>query len=219
MPASPAGGSAMPPRERLLRDGPALVRHLARTLPPVGAVPPVDPAFGPLAEPPREAGVLLPLYTRDGVPHLLFTLRAPTLSRHSGQISFPGGSRDREDADVVATAVRETEEEIGLPPRGVRILGLLPPVFTVVSNFLILPVVGWIETELPRLTPNPAEVDEIIEVPLAGLADPAIFHEEVWQRAARAVTVYFYDYGAYRIWGATARIVHELLGALADADG
>jgi 8-oxo-dGTP pyrophosphatase MutT (NUDIX family) len=151
------------------------------------------------------------------VPHVLFTLRAPTLSRHSGQIAFPGGSRDTEDADVVATALREAHEEIGLPPDRVRVLGLLSPVFTVVSNFLIAPVVGWIETEPAHLEANPAEVAEIIEVPLAGLSDPAIFHEEVWQRASREVTVSFYDYGEYRIWGATARIVREFLRVLTSA--
>jgi 8-oxo-dGTP pyrophosphatase MutT (NUDIX family) len=219
MPCSPGDGTVEAAHAGLLTDADALVRYLTHVLPPPGAAAGIDPDFGPLAEPPREAAVLLPLYARGGVPHVLFTLRAPTLAQHSGQISFPGGSRDREDADVVATAVREAHEEIGLSPEHVRILGVLSPVFTVVSNFLIAPVVGWIAEEPLRLIPNPQEVAEVIEVPLAGMADPAILHEEVWQRGSRAVTVYFYDYGAYRIWGATARIVHDFLRVLGGATG
>lgn len=214
MAASPGDDLAGGPLDEVLTDADALVSYLGRGLPQSRAFPGIDPAYGPLATPPREAAVLLPIYARGGVPHILFTLRAPTLSHHSGQISFPGGSRDRDDADVVATALREVHEEVALPPHDVLVLGMLRPVFTVVSNFLIAPVVGWIATEPLHLSPNPAEVAEVIEVPLAELAKPAIFHEEIWQRAAREVTVYFYDYGEYRIWGATARIVHDLLRVL-----
>jgi 8-oxo-dGTP pyrophosphatase MutT (NUDIX family) len=174
----------------------------------------VDSAFGRLPEPPREAAVLLPLYRRDGLPHVLFTLRALTLAHHSGQISFPGGARDAGDADAVAAALREAEEEIGLRSEDVHVLGVLAPVFTVVSNFLISPIVGWIGREPLALSVNAHEVTQVIEVPLGTLADPAIFHEEVWQRGGRAVSVYFYDYGEYRIWGATARIVHDFLRVL-----
>lgn len=218
MPASPHGTSDTD-LTRLLTDSDALMRHLARVLPQPGAAPTVDPAFGQLDEPPREAAVLLPLYERNGAPHLLFTLRAPTLAHHSGQISFPGGSREPEDSTAVAAALREAYEEVGLLPDGVRILGVLAPTFTVVSNFLISPVVAWIPAQNLALAPNPDEVDELIEVPLSTLADPAIFHAEVWQRASRQVTVYFYDYGRYRIWGATARIVHDLLQMLRTTSG
>ena len=199
---------------RLLEDPDALEQHLARTLPPPGTTFAVDVEYGALPEQPREAAVLLPLYQREGRPYLLFTLRAPSLARHSGQISFPGGSRDPEDSSIVAAALRETHEEIGVPPASVHVLGVLRPVFTVVSNFLISPVVGWIGDEPLHLEPNPGEVAEVIEVPLAHLVDPAIFHAEVWQRGGHDVTVYFYDYGDYRIWGATARIVHDLLRVL-----
>jgi 8-oxo-dGTP pyrophosphatase MutT (NUDIX family) len=214
MPRSPDEGASEPVVAGPVSEATALVRHLARVLPQPGAALGVDPAFGQLAEPPRESAVLLPLYQRAGVPHLLFTLRAPTLAHHSGQISFPGGSRDADDANTVATALREAHEEVGLIPEDVRVLGVLSPVFTVVSNFLISPVVGWIEREPLRLRLNPHEVSELIEVPLHALSNPATFHEEVWQRASHAVTVYFYDHGPYRIWGATARIVHDFLDVL-----
>ena len=191
-----------------------LVDHLVRTLALLPAATPADLALGPPDQPPRMAGVLVPVYARDGEPYLLFTRRSPTLSTHSGQISFPGGSRDPGDATLADTALREAHEELGIPPERVRVLGSLTPVFTVVSNFLITPVVGWMGDDRISLAPNPHEVAEVIEAPLAALADPGIFHEEDWVRAGRPHAVYFYDHGAYRIWGATARILHELLALL-----
>lgn len=167
---------------------------------------------------PRAAGVLVPLYARGGAPHLLFTRRAATLPSHRGEISFPGGGRDPEDHTLVETALREAWEELGIDRDRVRVLGLLAPVFTVVSNFLITPVVGWLGDEPLALTPNPSEVAEVIEAPLAALADPAIFHAERWIRQGHAHEVYFYDLGPHRIWGATGRVVRQFLNLLAPAD-
>lgn len=201
-------------RRVLLTRASALVGYFDATLAAPDAALDVDPMIGPLAQPPRAASVLVPLYARETSPYLLFTRRSPTLSNHSGQISFPGGSRDPDDASLVATALREAHEELGIAPQGVHVLGLLPPVFTVVSNFLITPVVGWLGDALPPLLPNPEEVAAVIEAPLAALADPAIFHAEEWERAGQPHTVYFYDLGPHRIWGATARILRDLLHAL-----
>ena len=205
-----------PTRADLLADAGALVTYLAARL----AVPVAGAASSPsLPGMPRAAGVLLPLYAREGRPYLLFTRRAPTLRAHSGEISFPGGSQDATDASLAATALREAFEELRLPPERVTVLGQLEPVFTVVSNFLITPVTGWLGDGPIAVEPNPAEVAEVIEAPLAALADPAIFHVERWTRNGRQVPVYFYDLGPNRIWGATGRIVAQFFALLPDGDG
>src|SRR5262249_45831303 len=132
-------------------------------------VPEAPPAPG--AARAREAAVLAPFYVCDGVPCLLFTLRSLDLPSHRGEISFPGGSRDRGDPSLEWTALRETQEELGLDPQRVEVLGPLPPVWAAVSDFLIQPYVGWLGEGLPLLTPNAAEVAEVIEAPLAALAE------------------------------------------------
>ena len=212
---SDTGDPEGPTRATLLTDASALVRVLAATF-QAGDASLTDPAASlfALPTPPRDAGVLLPLYARAGQPHLLFTRRAPTLSSHSGEISFPGGSRDADDLTMTAAALREAFEELRIPPDGVTVLGQLAPVFTVVSNFLITPVVGWLGEGPVAVVPNPAEVAEVIEAPLAALADPAIFHVEHWTRNGRRVPIYFYDLGPHRIWGATGRILNQLLALL-----
>jgi 8-oxo-dGTP pyrophosphatase MutT (NUDIX family) len=197
-------------RTAILHHADALVALLHSQL---GRLPITDPTPPPGAVA-RDAAVLAPLYVRDGLPCLLFTLRSPDLPKHRGEISFPGGSRERGDASLVRTALRETREELGLDPARVEILGPLPPVFAAVSDFLIQPYVGWLGEGLPPLAPNPAEVAEVIEAPLAALADPAIFHIEVWQRGGIEHPIHFYDFGSYRIWGATGRMLHSLLDLL-----
>jgi 8-oxo-dGTP pyrophosphatase MutT (NUDIX family) len=159
----------------------------------------------------RRAAVLLGLFDRDGETHLLFIRRASTLRSHSGEIAFPGGSVDPTDSTAVITALREAQEEIGLDSTRVEVLGIFSPVFTVVSNFLIIPVVAFLSQGLGTLQLQPSEVAEVLLIPLQGLANPAIMHTEEWTRGGRARTVYFYDYGPYRIWGATARILNALL--------
>lgn len=162
----------------------------------------------------RKAAVLLSLFDGEGEPYLTFIRRASTLRSHSGEIAFPGGSVDDSDTSPVITALREAREEIGLDPALVEVLGILPPVFTVVSNFVITPVVAYLPWGLGTLQLQASEVAEIILVPLRGLADPAIAHTEEWTRDGVKRTVYFYDYGPYRIWGATARIFNALLDVL-----
>jgi 8-oxo-dGTP pyrophosphatase MutT (NUDIX family) len=159
----------------------------------------------------RKSAVLLALFAQDGETHLAFIRRASTLRAHSGEIAFPGGSYDQEDASLVATALREAFEEIGLPPARVEVLGLLSPVFTVVSNFLILPVVAYLPSGPGPLLAAAAEVAEVLLLPLNALADPAIAHTEIWSNGGRTRPVYFYDYGSLRIWGATGRILANLL--------
>jgi 8-oxo-dGTP pyrophosphatase MutT (NUDIX family) len=115
-------------------------------------------------------------------------------------------------------ALREAQEEIGLEQGRAEVLGLLQPVFTVVSNYLIVPVVAYLPQGLGTLQLQAAEVTEIILASLSGLIDPSVthFHTERWSRDGRARIVYFYDYGEYRIWGATARILNGLLEVLSN---
>ena len=161
----------------------------------------------------RRAAVLLLLYPdpAGGEEILLFTRRTETLSSHRGQISFPGGRIDPMDTDATAAALREAQEEVGLDPSGVQVVGTLPDVYTVVSSFLITPVVGQALVR-PAFVPNPAEVAELIEVPLAALRDPAIHRTQTHATPRGPVVVHYYQYGSYNIWGATARILYTFLG-------
>jgi len=164
----------------------------------------------------RKAAVLLVLFEHQGATTIVFIRRASTLRAHSGEIAFPGGGVDATDSSVVIAALREAREEIGLEPDRVEVLGLLHPVFTVVSNYLIVPVVAYLPQGLGTLQLQAAEVTEIILASLPRLIDPTVthFHTERWSRDGRTRIVYFYDYGEYRIWGATARILNGLLEVL-----
>lgn len=216
-----------PGRAALLRDAEALARYLSARLAPTpsAALPESDVGALParLAPEPgmegeqarrRHAAVLAPLYARDGEPWLIFTRRARDLKRHSGEISFPGGGRDATDATLAQTALRETYEELALDPARVSLLGALPTAYLSVSDFVVTTYVGWLGEGLPPLTPALGEVAEVIEAPLAALDDPAIYHEELWTRLGVAHNVVFYDYGAYRIWGLTGRLLQHLLSLL-----
>ncbi len=162
----------------------------------------------------RRASVLIALFEQDYETSLIFIRRASTLRSHSGEIAFPGGSFEPTDDTQIITALREAQEEIGLEPSRVEVLGVMPPVFTVVSNFLITPVVAHLPGGPGTLQLQASEVAEVIFLPLEGLADPAIYHAEQWMRDGMPRTVYFYDYGSYRIWGATARMLNALLELL-----
>lgn len=160
----------------------------------------------------RESAVLVPLFLRSGLPHVLFTRRPDTMKTHAGQISFPGGVRERGDPTPLHTALRETEEELGVPAEAVTVLGLLDEIPTI-TEFRISPFVGLVGPGV-RWTPNEEEISEVIEVPLAHLIDPASARKEQWRVSDRERDVYFYDYGRHTIWGATARILKNLLEVL-----
>ncbi len=160
---------------------------------------------------PRIAAVLILGYPRNGKPHIVFTRRTETVSNHRGQISLPGGRRDPGDDSLEKTALRETHEELGIPPADVSVLGRLDDELVIVSNFLIAPYVAALDYE-PSFQPSAMEVAEVIEVPLDQLADPAIFREEDWDRPERP-RMQFYTVGPYEIWGATARILRKLLAS------
>src|SRR6266566_7038530 len=166
----------------------------------------------------RYASVLIGLFDQKNEIHVAFIRRASTLRAHGGEIAFPGGAADVSDVSPIVTALREAQEEIGLDPSRVEVLGIMPPVFTVVSNFLITPVVGYLPEGPGILRLQMSEIAEIIFLPLQGLADPSIYHTEQWVRDDVPHTVSFFDYGSYRIWGATARMLIMLLELLRDAN-
>jgi 8-oxo-dGTP pyrophosphatase MutT (NUDIX family) len=159
----------------------------------------------------RQAAVLVPVFELQGETYLAFIRRASTLRFHSGQIAFPGGKVEYGEAFPVMTALREAQEEIGLDLTDVEVLGLLPPVFTVVSNYMITPVVAYLPSGLGTLTLQSSEVAEVIQAPLRQLSDPAIAHTEEWLRSGRVRTIYFYMYHTHQIWGATGRMLATFL--------
>ena len=162
----------------------------------------------------RDAAVLIPI-VRMPEPTLIFTRRTDTLSSHKGQISFPGGSIDPSDADPAAAALREAQEEIGLDPRAVSVVGQLDDLETLVSGFVVTPVIGWLP-ERPQLTPNPVEVAEIIEAPLADLTDE-IRREPGFMHGDRRYPTEAWVWNDHVIWGVTARILRIFIERLAHA--
>jgi 8-oxo-dGTP pyrophosphatase MutT (NUDIX family) len=160
---------------------------------------------------PRPASVLVPLVVRDDGVRVLLTERTAHLADHAGQISFPGGRVEEGDADAVATALRESEEEIGLPAAVVDVLGRLPE-YRTITGYRVTPVVGLIERPfMARL--DPFEVSEVFEVPLAFLMDPSHHERRIFEFGDIARTFYAMPYQAQRryfIWGATAAMLRNL---------
>jgi 8-oxo-dGTP pyrophosphatase MutT (NUDIX family) len=153
----------------------------------------------------RPAGVLAPIIETPKGLSLLLTKRSAALKHHPGQIAFPGGKQDEGDIDVVAAALREAEEEIGLPRTHVEILGTLPPHETVTS-FNVTPVIGFVAKPF-TVCPEPGEVDEVFAVPLHHVLDPDnyLIQSRRWRGQMRHYFVV--PYGPYYIWGATARML------------
>ena len=153
----------------------------------------------------RPAGVLAPVIIRDGVAELILTKRSSALKHHPGQIAFPGGKQDENDDDVVAAALREAHEEIGLPPNLVDVLGMLPTHETV-TGFQVTPVIGLVREEFV-ITPEPGEVEEVFFVPLSHVLKEANFSVQSRRWRGQMRSYYAVPYGPYYIWGATARML------------
>ncbi len=166
-------------------------------------------------EPPRPAAVLIPLLKHNGFWQILYTRRTPTLAEHSGQVAFPGGRADLDDPDPETTALREAQEEIGLNPADVRLLGRMQALQTI-SNYRVTPVVGRIPWPYPfRLAGE--EVSRIFTIPLAWLADPQNWEER--QRPlpapyAPVSVIYFRLYDGELLWGISAALTVQLLTLL-----
>lgn len=156
----------------------------------------------------RPAGVLIAVTVYEDVPQLLLTKRSSALKHHPGQIAFPGGKQEDSDGSVVAAALREAREEIGLPEHLPKVLGEMPAHETV-TGFYVTPVIAVVEQPFtPRA--EPGEVDEVFSVPLAHVTNPAnyIVESRRWRGSRR----YYFTvpYGPYYIWGATARMLRAL---------
>lgn len=179
----------------------------------------------PQDEPAHPAAVLVLFGVLDDIPadsvttpvardlDVLLQRRAATLSSHAGQVSFPGGRRDPEDADIVATALREAEEETGLDPSGVEILAALPELPLAVSNFLVTPVLGWWRTPSRVAAVDHAETVEVFRVPVAELLDPANRFMTVRRFGPQTFRAPAFDVRGHTVWGFTAMVLDRLFHA------
>jgi 8-oxo-dGTP pyrophosphatase MutT (NUDIX family) len=155
------------------------------------------------------AGVLVPLFERNGELHVVLTQRTDEVEHHKGQISFPGGVKNEQDTTIIETALRETEEEIGLSRNAVDVLGILND-FQTPSGFCITPVVAFL-LSVPSFSINAVEVSQIFDVPLSFFLDTRNERVERYKRFGKMMNVYFYRYRQYEIWGATAAILRSFL--------
>jgi 8-oxo-dGTP pyrophosphatase MutT (NUDIX family) len=158
----------------------------------------------------RIAAVLILLYPSNGSICTVFMQRPDYNGVHGGQISYPGGKQEPEDADVIQTAFREAHEETGVDPSKVNLIGTLTPLFIPVSNMIVTPVAGWLNEE-PLYKIKSDEVVFLFEADLKKLLDPAIVKSKPFEIRGEMVEIKYFDYNGNTIWGATAMILHELL--------
>ncbi|HTD91750.1 MAG TPA: CoA pyrophosphatase [Burkholderiales bacterium] len=191
---------------------PAVIAALLRLPPP--PPDPLDLHVGTIADGTQinNAAVLVPVVAHEGGLNLLFTQRTPHLTAHAGQISFPGGRVEAADASREDTALRETEEEIGLARRHVQVLGALPD-YSLATGFRITPVVGWIEAPF-ETRPDPYEVAEIFEIPLEHFLDIARYQRREYHFNGRHRYYVAIPYEGRYIWGATAGMLLSLARTL-----
>jgi len=162
----------------------------------------------------RIGSVLLLLYCHDEELCLVLTQRRDDMNSHAGQISFPGGSKEQHET-IEAAALRETFEEVGVPPTAVTIIGKLATIWIPPSDFVVHPFVGWVENgERPRFKPSDAEVAEILEVPVTHLLDPDTTKEGIIERESYRFNVPYFDVEGRMVWGATAIMLSEFVERL-----
>lgn len=162
----------------------------------------------PLASPGKPAAVLIPLIEQKGQLQVLFTQRAQHLKHHPGQISFPGGKHESGDHSLMHTALRETDEEIGITAQQVEVIGQLPN-FRTISRYDVLPYIGFIDNDY-QLKLDANEVEMVFHVPLAYLMDQSNHHIHWVNRRGKQHPIYFIRWQEKTIWGATAAFVRAL---------
>jgi 8-oxo-dGTP pyrophosphatase MutT (NUDIX family) len=189
-------------------------RHLDLAAVRAALVDPPEPA-GVVIDIPgaREAAVLVAMFEVDAEAAVLLTKRPETMPSHQGEIAFPGGKREPEDADLTAAALREAQEEVGLEPGAVDIVAELDRIGTVASAFTITPFVGLLAA-VPALRPDPREVVDAFAVPISDLLHPDAYREETWDLFGAPRPMAFFELPGETVWGATARILTRLLTIL-----
>ncbi len=158
---------------------------------------------------PRQGGVLLVLYKKEGVTFLVLTRRRDNLNSHAGQVSFPGGGREGGES-FESTALREAHEEIGLDLNQLHIIGRLSCLYIPPTDYEVYPFVSWYDGP-QQFTAQDSEVAEILEVPLEHLLDPKNQYEEPWEVRGIQVQVPYYLVASHKVWGATAMMLSEFL--------
>jgi 8-oxo-dGTP pyrophosphatase MutT (NUDIX family) len=164
----------------------------------------------------KKAGVLILFYPKQNELILILTRRTKLVQYHPNQISFPGGQCEPNE-DPLGAGLRETQEELGIPPDKIKIIGQLTPFYIPPSNYCIYPAVGILD-KLPTYKPREKEVAEVIEVPLVHMLDSRNTIREIWKLNNRKVKVPFYLYKNHKIWGATAMVLAELLDVIRSLD-
>jgi len=187
-------------------------QHLARLR---GRLAPARPSAQAADPNKKTAAVLVPLFEREDKLHVLYTRRADGLPSHQGEVAFPGGKVDETDVDLLATALREAHEEIGLGPETVEVLGSMSVVGTLASGYSVAPFVGVISNPV-KLRPNPREVAEIFSVPIDVLGDQRFRGNYRWKQGATYPAIL---YGEQTIWGLTLRITLSLLELMQEPVG
>jgi len=162
----------------------------------------------------KKAAVIIPLFFKEGVAHLLFTKRTDKVEHHKGQISFPGGSHESNDAHLKETAIRETWEEMGIEKNDLSIIGSTDK-FLTNTHFLVTPFVAHFKYPYPYEI-NPDEIDKVIEVPLSHLIDGANFEINQWEKDGILCDIHYYNYFGEIIWGVTGFLLSNFLSIVFD---
>lgn len=170
--------------------------------------PHLDPDPHPTPAPGDRLAAVMAVVVDEPDPSVLFTERAAAMSRHPGEMSFPGGLQDPADVSLLATALREVQEEVGIEPSLPDVLGALPPIHTFVSGILVSPFVGLVPG-LPALTVSHGEIARVLTVPLRRLAE--VEQQRALHREGRVWKGWCYELDGASVWGATGFMVHALL--------
>ena len=157
------------------------------------------------------ASVLMPFFEEDGLARVVLTVRPDTMPSHRGDVAFPGGKMTPGvDGTLLDAALREAEEEVGIPRADVEIIGELDTLSTLTSRFVVAPFIGVLPGR-PQLVPDPREVERAFDVALADLLAEGVHREERWDMGSTPHPVHFFDVEGEMVWGMTARILNELL--------
>lgn len=158
----------------------------------------------------KKSAVLILLYPDENSIKIPFILRPAYDGMHGGQVAFPGGRMELTDENLFRTALREAQEEVGIRIADVNLIGSLTELYIPISNYLVLPVVGWMNKK-PDFYPDPIEVDSILEIKYSTLVNPAIVKEEILMVRGNEIQAPLFDVGEHKIWGATAMMIAEFL--------